>query len=324
MINRMKMIYYLLSGLTLGALPIMRFPQAEISNGIVRAKLYLPDDKKGYYQGVRFDRSGNIPEIECNGHTYSGQWFREYDPKVHDAIMGPVEEFGSVEFNKKNPGETFLKIGVGMLVKPDNKVYTIRKLYDNANPGKWKVKKHSNHVVFIHDLEDKEYSYHYEKDVILPEDKAELILSHTLKNTGNKTFETTVYCHNFFMIDDQPVGPGIEIIFPYDISGEGLGIGPEKYARIADRKISFLKNVDRDSTVYCSDLKGYGPEAADYDIRIENRIKGAGVRITCDQPIVRLPFWSCATTACPEPYISISVEPGKEMKWNIKYEFYKK
>jgi hypothetical protein len=318
----MKMVYLLLSGLVLGVAPVKRFPQADISNGLIRAKLFLPDEKKGYYQGVRFDRSGNIPELEFSGHTYFGQWFEKYDPKVHDAIMGPVQEFGSVEFNQKKPGETFLKIGVGMLVKPDNKVYTIRKLYDNVNPGKWTVRKYPDHVLFIHELNDKEYSYHFQKNVILSRDKAEMILSHTLKNTGNKTIETTAYDHNFFMIDRQPVGPGIEIIFPYEISGEGLGIGPDKYAQIDGKKISFLKNVDKDSTCYCSDLKGYGPVAKDYDIRIENKITRAGVRITCDQPIVRLPFWSCHTTACPEPYIAIKVEPGKEMKWNIKYEFY--
>jgi hypothetical protein len=318
----MKIMICLVSGLILGLAPSARFPKADISNGVVKARLYLPDEKKGYYQGVRFDRSGNIASLEYKGHSYFGQWFPKYDPKTHDAIMGPVEEFGSVEFNLKKPGQTFLKIGVGMLVKPDNKVYTIRKLYDNVNPGTWTVKKHPDHVVFIHELNDAEYSYHYEKDVILSKDKPELVLSHTLKNTGNKTIETTAYDHNFFMIDKQPVGPGIEILFPFDVSGEGMGIGPEKYAKIADRKITFLKNLDKDSTIYCSDLKGYGQDAKDYDFRIENKVTRAGVRITCDQPLVRLPFWSCTTTACPEPYIMIRVEPGKEFRWNIRYEFY--
>lgn len=318
----MKMVYLLLSGFALGLIPSEKFPQAEISNGIVRAKLYLPDDNSGYYQGVRFDRSGNIPKLEYNGHSYFGQWFEKYDPKIHDAIMGPVEEFGSVDFNLLKPGDTFLKIGVGMLVKPDNKVYTIRKLYENANPGQWSVKTHPDHVLFIHELNDGEYSYRYEKDVILAKDKPEMILSHSLKNTGEKTIETTVYDHNFFMIDGQPVGPGVEIIFPYEISGEGLGIGPGKYATIAGNKITFQKNVDKDSTCYCSDVKGYGTNVNDYDIRIENRTTHAGVRITCDQPIARLPFWSCHTTACPEPYIRIKAAPGEEMRWNIKYEFY--
>jgi hypothetical protein len=34
------------------------FPQAHISNGLIRARLYLPDEKQGYDQGSRFDWSG--------------------------------------------------------------------------------------------------------------------------------------------------------------------------------------------------------------------------------------------------------------------------
>lgn len=313
---------YLITALTAGFILQNDFPKADISNGIIKSTLYPPDEHKGYYQGVRFDRSGCIASLEFKGHSYFGQWFPKYDPKIHDAIMGPVEDFAPVAFREKKPGETFLKIGVGILVKPDNKVYTIRKLYDNVNPGKWDVKKYPDHVLFIHELKDKEYSYHYEKDVLLVKGRPELILSHTLKNTGSKAIETTVYDHNFFMIDRQPVGPGIEILFPYEVRGEGKGIGQEKFAVIAGKKITFLKNLDINDTVYCSDIKGYGPGVKDYDIRIENRITRAGVRITCDQPLVRLPFWSCSTTACPEPYIQIKVDPGKEMRWNIKYEFY--
>src|ERR1043165_8110742 len=77
----------------LGTLAAAEFPQADISNGVVKAKLYLPDAQKGYYQGTRFDWSGVIPSLEYKGHNYFGQWFEKYDPKIHDAIMGPVEEF---------------------------------------------------------------------------------------------------------------------------------------------------------------------------------------------------------------------------------------
>jgi len=35
-------------------------PEAWISNGLVRAKLYLPDAGNGYYRGTRFDWSGVI------------------------------------------------------------------------------------------------------------------------------------------------------------------------------------------------------------------------------------------------------------------------
>src|SRR6185295_14647599 len=67
------------------------FPQAEISNGILHARLYLPDAEKGYYRSTRFDWSGVMPSLEYRGHSYCGQWFPQYAPTINDAIMGPVE-----------------------------------------------------------------------------------------------------------------------------------------------------------------------------------------------------------------------------------------
>ena len=60
------------------------FPSAEISNGQLQVKLYLPDSKNGYYRGTRFDWSGEIISLKYRGHEYYGPWFNRVDPKVHD------------------------------------------------------------------------------------------------------------------------------------------------------------------------------------------------------------------------------------------------
>src|SRR6266849_580396 len=98
------------------------FPQAEISNGLVHARLYLPDADQGYYRATRFDWAGVIPSLEYKGHTYFCQWFDKYDPKIHDSIIGSVEEFLTdnlpLGYEQAKPGGTFLRIGVGVLRKP--------------------------------------------------------------------------------------------------------------------------------------------------------------------------------------------------------------
>ena len=43
---------------SIGHLPAADFPVAEIANGTITAKIYLPDPKQGFYQGTRFDWSG--------------------------------------------------------------------------------------------------------------------------------------------------------------------------------------------------------------------------------------------------------------------------
>jgi hypothetical protein len=299
----------------------MKFPQAEITNGLIKAKLYLPDPQKGYYQGTRFDWSGNMPALEYKGHTYFGQWFTKYSPEIHDVIMGPVEDFTPVDYSEAKSGENFLKIGVGILQKPDMEAYDFSRFYPFINPGNWRVKEASDQITFYHELKDKKYSYQYEKTVQLTKGKPELVLSHILKNTGKEIIDTSVYDHNFFMIDKEPIGPGYVVRLPYTIKSEGVDNSSD-FSELRGNELVYRRRVRPLEDINYFNLAGYGPDVSDYDIRIENQIAGAGVRITCDQPILKLAFWCCPTTLCPEPYISIKVNPGEEMTWKISYEFY--
>lgn len=321
----MKKIIYIFYSLILFAMPSTKFPETEISNGLIHAKLYLPDHNKGYYQGTRFDWSGNMVSLEFSGHNYFGQWFKKYSPEIHDVIMGPVEDFTPLDYPNVKTGESFVKIGVGTVYKQDDKPYHFARLYQLLNGGKWTIKKSPDKVLFIHDLADKVYSYHYEKTVQLIEGKPELVLIHKLKNTGSKTIETSVYDHNFFMIDKHPIGPGVLIKFPFELRPDSNGvdeIGIGDIVEVQGKNIAFLRAIGESEECEYPSLAGFGAGSDDYEIRIENRITGAGVKITCDQPIFKLGFWACHTTACPEPYIKIKAEPGQEISWTIRYEFY--
>jgi hypothetical protein len=302
------------------AMQFVKFPQTEITNGLIHAKIYLPDSSEGYYRGTRFDLSGNIPSLKYEGHEYFGQWFSNYNPEIHDAIMGPVEEFTPLEYSETKPGESFLKIGVGVLTKPDDKPYLFSRLYPVVNPGKWTVKKQNDQVRFFHELNDNAHSYKYKKCIELLKDKPEMVLTHTLRNTGNCLIQTSVYDHNFFVIDNQPIGPDFSITVPFRIIG--TIDGTDELAEIKGNQILFLRNVKSDENMFLSPLEGFSAFAQDYDFRLENRTTGAGVRITCDQPLLKLNFWCCSTTLCPEPYIKIVIDPGKEFSWKIRYQFY--
>jgi hypothetical protein len=297
------------------------FPGAKISNGLVQAELYMPDASNGYYQGTRFDWSGVIPKLEFKGHDYFGQWFDKYDPKLHDAIMGPVEEFTGLGFEVAPAGGEFLKIGVGSLIKPDDKNYSFARTYEIKNPGVWKIKKYKNKVEFIHTLTDAAgYSYIYKKTVTLLDGKPALLLEHSLKNTGQKSIETSVYNHNFFTIDGQQTGPDIKVSYPFNIKVEGKGFGD--LALASNKSITYSRPLEKGENVYTPGVLGFANTPEDYDISIENLKTKAGVRITSDQSLEKLVFWACSTTSCPEPYIRIEAKPGQETRWNIEYEFY--
>ena len=117
--KKIHLLVCLFSCLMISAMPPEKFPEAEITNGLIHAHLYLPDSREGYYQATRFDWSGVISSLQHEGHSFYGQWFEKYSPTTHDAIMGPVEEFAQIGYSEATFGESFLKIGVGMLSKPD-------------------------------------------------------------------------------------------------------------------------------------------------------------------------------------------------------------
>lgn len=306
-----------------GALSPAEPPQATISNGLVRAALYLPDAEHGYYRGTRFDWSGAFKSLDHKGHRYVDEWFDHYNPTTHDAINGPAEEFTPLGYAEAKPGETFVKIGVGTLRKPDEKAYAFAAPYAVADRGRWTVNAHGDRVEFKHELtEATGYAYQYAKTVRLSKGRPELVLTHRLKNTGRKPIETSVYNHNFFVIDKQPTGPGIDVRFPFAVTAEGKGFGSVINAQ--GNRLVYARELAKNEYVYSADLRGYGPTATDYDIRIENAVTGAGVRATADQPLEKLVFWACSTTSCPEPYIRLRAAPGQEVTWTIRYEFYQK
>jgi len=322
------------------------FPQADITNGLVRVRLYLPDTAIGYYRGTRFDWSGVMPALEYNGHAYSGQWFKTYAPTIHDAVMGPVESFSPLGYDAAAPGGRFVAIGIGALTRVDAGPYVPFRYYPIADAGRWQVNAGRDKVIFVQTLSDSGYAYTYTKTVRLVKGKAEMRLEHALRNTGQKLLETDVYDHNLLPVDHQPVGPGWEITFPFRLSatearrvrtggapGAGASTGGASGAKaasadsrgpiaaLAGNRIVFLRRPADKEDAYCV-LSGFGNSPRDYDIRVDNRRTGAGMRITCDSPLSRLVFWASPATACPEAYIHVRVRPGETVHWTIVYQFY--
>jgi len=326
----------LAGGLCVAASPA---PEAEIGNGSIRVRLYLPDAKMGFYRGTRFDWSGVIGGLEYAGHNYYPQWFQRSDPGVHDfvfdgadivagpctAVTGPAEEFVTngkgLGFEEAKAGGTFIKIGVGLLRKPDDGKYDMFRLYPIEDGGKWTVTRRRDSIEFRQVLADPSsgYAYEYRKTVSVTGEKPELVLDHSLRNTGKRVIETSVYNHNFLYLDQQPPGPDFNVTVPFKIrttqpSANSLG-------EIRENQITFSKKLTGEDRVYL-DIQGFGPEPKDYDIRVENRKAGAGVRITADRPLSRVALWAIRAPLSFEPFIQMSIQPGGEFTWRINYQYY--
>ena len=311
----MKKILWLLAAAAIAPAADPPPPDLEISNGTLRAKLFTPDPDKGYYRGTRFDWAGQIASLERKGHNYFGVWYpiERYNPKLHDAILGPVDSFNAIGYDEAPVGGKFLRIGVGWLKRPDAPQVDNFRTYDIVDGGKWSTKKGKDWVEFTHTLAG---TYVYTKRVRLDKDK--LVIDHTLKNTGQKALETDTFNHDFFMLDNQPTSPDIVVKFPFEAKGgsDWRGAGDLK-----GNELVYRQELTGNQQVSGA-ITGYGDTAKDHDFKVENRKTGVGVHQIGNKPISRLYFWSIRTTVCPEAYVHIRVEPGKQDRWQSAYEFY--
>jgi hypothetical protein len=315
------------------------FPQTELSNGELHLKIYLPDSKAGFYRASRFDWSGMIASLVFKGHEFYGQWFQRVDPSVRDfsfdgadivaspctAAVGPAEEFVTetnqpLGFEEAKAGGTFVKIGVGVLKKPDDAAYNRFRLYEIADPGKWSVRTTADSVEFTQEVSDPAsgYGYVYRKMIRLAKGSA-MQIEHTLRNTGSKPIDTDVYDHNFLRIDGQAPGPDYTITTPFQIKSTRP---PNKdFAEIRGNQVVYLKplaNQDRVAT----GMQGFGDQATDYDVRVENKKAGVGLRITGDRPLQNESLWSIRAVLAVEPFLHIVAAPGKESTWTMTYTYY--
>jgi hypothetical protein len=311
-------------------------PQAEISNTLLHVKLYLPDAAHGFYRGTRFDWSGVVADLQYKGHSYYGPWFTATDPKIPDfiykgseivagpcsAITGPVEEFTpAVGFDEAKAGGTFLKIGVGVLRKPDDAAYSAYRLYEIVDGGKWTVKKSADAVEFTQELHNASsgYGYVYHKKLSLLAGKPVMVIEHSLKNTGTRAIRTSVYDHNFLVLDKQPTNAGFSITFPFQVTANPP---PDKaLAEVEKNKILYRKTLTGEDRVYFA-IEGFGKSSDDYKIHIENTNVHAGMTITGDRPLAKMSLWSIRSVIAVEPFIDISLEPASQSTWKYDYEYY--
>jgi hypothetical protein len=155
--------------------------------------------------------------------------------------------------------------------------------------------------------------------VRLVKGQPQMVIEHSLKNTGTKPIQSNMYNHNFLTLDNQAPGPDFTITVPFQIQPRR---GPAKeLGEIRGNQLAYVKTLtDKDRMT--TSFTGFSDNPKDYDIRVENRKVGAGVHITGDRPLSNVGYWSIKTVLAVEPYIAVNVEPGADFAWKINYEYY--
>jgi hypothetical protein len=303
------------------------YPFVELSNDHVKMILFLPDAEKGYYRSTRFDWSGVIYSLKYKGHEYFGDWRDVHDPFNPSSISGPVDGFlkPGLGYNDAKPGGEFIRIGIGVIEKPDEVSYRMFEHYPIIDHGKWTIIKESNWIEFCHEVSsDNGYGYIYKKRIELLEDEPGFTILYSLKNTGTRPIETDQFNHNFFLIDKGLTGPDFQVSFPFNIqpNPEIKKLGSEnRKVQIKNNVLTFDEQLSNEGHVWFNFI-GFGDSSSDYGFEIVNKNSGAGVKVKGSKPLQKMVFWAEDNTLCPEPFIEIFAEPGDTDSWSTTYTFF--
>jgi hypothetical protein len=296
------------------------YPSVELSNKFVKMKLYIPDAETGFYRGTRFDWSGMISSLEYNGHEYFGEWRPTRDPLGSSDVTGPVDGYlaPGPGYDEAHAGGEFIRIGIGALVKPDEKDYRPFSTYTIIDNGNWTIKSRKDWIEFRHEIKrETGYAYLYKKRISLLKDKPGFLIKYSLKNKGSKLIETDQFNHNFFMIDHTASGPAFQVRFPFEPIPDSTERNRPGVAELTKDGIKFNSEIaERDVWVA---IKGFGQDPKDNHFVLTNTLTGAGVQVQGDKPLYKLIFWATKNAVSPETFIYLKIPPGKKERWSSEY-----
>ena len=176
-------------------------------------------------------------------------------------------------------------------------------------------------MVFTQDLQDPSsgIGYVYRKKIRVAADQPKMSIEHSLSNIGVHAIETSVYDHNFLVLDQQTTDPGFTITFPFAISSDQPP--DEQLAEFRANQIVYLRTLRGEESAYTT-IQGFGNSADDYKIRIENATVNASMIITGDRPLAQVSLWSIRSVLSVEPFIDLYINRAPSRAGKYDYEYY--
>jgi hypothetical protein len=284
-----------------------------LESGGLRIEVMDPAQEAPYYKGQRFTPLAAVLRASLDGHEF---FFNpvEHDPMNHHA--GLASEFDLTTsppgYADAAEGDGFIKIGVGELKKKGQN-YAFWNTYEVIKAAQTSVKWDKDAAAFKQTCKGVNgYAYELSANVKVAADRIDIDWS--LKNTGTKPLATDTYVHNFFRFNDQSAGPDYVLSFPFDYKAGGLGEEQEQKGR----EILFKKEIPGAVNIEVPHPEGYKGENA---FTLTHTKSGQALTGTTSVSSLRTAVHASKSYVCPEQFIHLEVEPGKETNWRRSYTF---
>lgn len=280
------------------------------------------------YSGSRFDWTGFITQITLDQKdTFCVK--EQLAPNQGSGGIGFCNEFGidlPIGYESTLVGNSFPKIGVGMLKKSSEKPYDFFSPYEVAPiafTDKLQSDAQGQPISYEVNsmIQEGPYHIHLKKTISLQEDR--LLIDYTLNNSGEEAFETNEYCHNFIGINNRHMEDGYILQIPAATKVEKMAgefevlIKPNSSASLTQISWDHKPEVDYYALLDSS------PEPTTAKWTLYNERDGVGVRDYSNFPVTKFALWGHAHVCSPELFIHLSLTPGQEISWKREYQFFR-
>ena len=290
-----------------------------LKNDKLAIEVMHPTHPDRYNRGVRFTPLAAVLTASMDNQSFF------YAPSDHNPIAdhgGLAAEFDLVAsgdpdemmppgYLEAEPGEGFLKIGVGVLEK-GKKRYTLFQQPKLLVPAETDVTRHDDDGVRFYQVctGTNGYAYHLLADVTLVVPRIQI--EWQLTNAGSKPSTTRHYTHNFFCFSHRAVGPDYRITFPYPCRPTGLEDGQ----RQEGPSILFLQEIPRWVNIHIPYPESYaGPNT----LLVRHETNGQQILCETSLPSIYTAIHARAGYISPEQFVKLHLEPGETVTWTRTY-----
>lgn len=257
--------------------------------------------------GPRFDLTAHVKQV-----TLDQQTFLTSDGLIDEFGISGV---GTLGYDQAKPGEPFLKIGVGLVQRLDDKPYQfwtkypVTKLAESAPPTIT-----PDAVTFQQDATMGDYAYHYVKSYRVNTDKQQLVISYQITNTGKLPMRFDQYNHDWSLLADPPVGADYSLAADFQIP-----VPNAPWLKLENNRLLLTQTIAKPS------YQPFDRQApADKNrLVLRNDRTGKSIDISGDFPIARFALYVQPDAICPEIFFAAELKPDQTASWNRTYSFRK-
>jgi hypothetical protein len=309
-----------------------------LKNPYLDVTVRIPEDN---IVSQRFDAACVVEQVELNGKHRFCQPEQLDQKRVTTHGIGLSSEFMDPYSEEAKPGEWFPKMGVGLLKQlPEGGRYDKWKTYE-VKPFIRTCEVQERAVEFIQEPQScLGISLRIMRRISIHANQ--LRVTTTIKNVGERAYEGTEFQHNFFAIDDIPIGTGYRMTVPYDAELNNIMTKGERHAKndgfreLDEKGIpgELVENpvvVEGDAIVWKGGMEkrtfhkitrsdGVKPQA-EYTWTLSCDNSEASVSETHHFVPSNFSMWGVEHTVCNEVHCDIHVEPGESFSFSRTYTF---